>query len=292
MFNYIFINGKLVIESKAKISVKDRGLLYGDGLFETIRSYKGYLFMLDDHLKRLFHSLKILKYNLTFDEEYLREAVKETINKNNLSVKDAYIKIIVTRGIHTKDLHFSGIYKPNFVIIAKKLTSCPEDDYIKGIKIVSSAIKRPSLGSPIYSHKLLNYFENIYAKDEAYNNRAKEAIFLTRDHLVLEGASSNIFYVKRNTVYTPPLTQNILPGITRKVVIEICKENRIKIRERKIHYRDFINADEIFKTSSIAEIVPVRQVDRFELSDKVPGNITTEIMELYKRRACSGNKSI
>jgi len=140
------------------------------------------------------------------------------------------------------------------------------------------------MGSPLYSHKLINYFENIYAKDEARRNGAKEAIFLTRDRLVLEGASSNIFYVKGNTVFTPPLTQNILPGITRKAVIDLCRENGIRVKERKIYYLDFIKADEIFKTSSIAEVVPVRKVDRFEYGKRIPGDITLRIMELYRER--------
>ena len=281
MFNHIFVNGKLLIESKAGIPVRDRGFLYGDGLFETLRSYKGFVFMLDSHLERLFHSLKILKYNLPFDKEYIKEALKKTINKNNLAGKDAYIKIIVTGGIHSGELHFRGRYRANLIIITDILNTYPERDYTEGINIASSSIRRSSIGNPLYFHKLLNYFENIFAKDEAHYNEAQEAIFLTKDHLVLEGASSNIFYVKGNTVYTPPLTQNILPGITREVVIDICNENRIKVRQKKIHYRDIINADEAFKTSSIAGIVPVKKIDRFALAGEIPGGITARLMESY-----------
>lgn len=284
MFGYIFINGRLIIENKAKIHVRDRGFLYGDGLFETLRSYKGFIFMLDAHLQRLFHSLKVLKYNIYFDKEYIEDAVNKTVKKNNLSAGDTYIKIIVTRGIHRGELHFDKYYKPNLIIIADSLAPYPEDDYTKGINIISSSIIRQAIGSPIYSHKLLNYFENIFAKDEAHYNGAQEAIFLTRDHLVLEGASSNIFYIKRNMLYTPPLTQNILPGITREVVIDICNENRIKVRQKKIHYRDIIEADEIFKTSSIAGIVPVRKIDRFIITGEIPGKITARLMKLYLSR--------
>jgi branched-chain amino acid aminotransferase len=284
MFGYIFINGRLIIENKAKIHVRDRGFLYGDGLFETLRSYKGFIFMLDAHLQRLFHSLKVLKYNIYFDKEYIEDAVNKTVKKNNLSAGDTYIKIIVTRGIHRGELHFDKYYKPNLIIIADSLAPYPEDDYTKGINIISSSIIRQAIGSPIYSHKLLNYFENIFAKDEAHYNGAQEAIFLTRDHLVLEGASSNIFYIKRNMLYTPPLTQNILPGITREVVIDICNENRIKVRQKKIHYRDIIEADEVFKTSSVAGIVPVRKIDRFIITREIPGKITARLMKLYLSR--------
>lgn len=284
MCNYIFINGKFVSGSRAGLPVKDRGLLYGDGLYETLRSYRGFAFMLSEHIKRLFHSLKILRYNVNFDEDYVWDAVRKTIGKNNLGGKDAYIKIIVTRGVHKKDLYFSSSYKPALVIIAEKLAPYSRDDYTEGINIISSAIKRQSVGSPVYVHKLINYFENLYAKDEAHRSGAKEAIFLTPDHVVLEGASSNIFYVKRNTVYTPPVTQNILPGVTRGVVMDLCRENGIKIKERRIHYRDFINADEIFKSSSVAEIVPVKKVDRFAVEGEVPGKITSKIMQLYRSR--------
>lgn len=287
MFEHIFINGKLVPAGRARIPVKDRGFLYGDGVYETLKSYKGNLFMLDEHLERLFHSLKILKYYINFNREYVKEAIKKTINKNNFGKKDTYIKIIVTRGIYGGDLYFCSDNKPILVVIAEKIPPYPPEDYTSGIKIISSSIKRPSMGSPVYIHKLINYFENLYAKDEAHYNGAGEAIFLTGDHLVLEGASSNIFYVKRNTVYTPPLTQNILAGVTRKVVIDLCRENGIRVRERKIHYRDFINADEIFKTSSIAEVVPVRKVDRFELEGAVPGKVTAELIKLYRNKTVS-----
>lgn len=285
----IFINGKFFTGSRAAVPVRDRGFLYGDGLFETLRSFKGSVFMLDPHLDRLLHSLKILKYNVSFDKGYIKEALKKTIAKNGLTARDAYIKIIVTRGTHNGELHFRGKHRATLIIIADALKEYPEKDYTGGIKIISSSIRRSSLGNPLYSHKLLNYFENLFAKDEAHHNEAQEAIFLTADHLVLEGASSNIFYVKRNTVYTPPLTQNILPGTTRQMVIDICTENRIRVRQVKIHYRDLTNADEVFKTSSIAGIVPVRKIDHFTLAGKVPGRITTEIMVLYKNKAGSSN---
>jgi branched-chain amino acid aminotransferase len=292
MFKYVFINGRLVIEHKARISVKDRGFLYGDGLYETLRGFKGNLFMLDAHIKRLFHSLKVLKYEITFNSEYLKDAVIKTVRKNNLIVCDSYIKIIVTRGIYNGDLYFSSSCSPNLIIIAEKLRPYSQEDYIEGINIISSSIKRQPLGRSLYPHKLINYFENIFAKDEAHKKNAGEAVFLTRDRLVLEGASSNLFLVKRGAVYTPPLTQNILPGVTREVVIDICRENMIKIREKKIHYRDIIDADEVFKTSSVAGVVPVRKIDYFVIGRKLPGNITLRIMELYKSRIAYSHRTV
>jgi branched-chain amino acid aminotransferase len=291
MLEYVYINGRLFIESKARISVKDRGFLYGDGLYETLRGFKGDLFMLDAHIQRLFHSLKVLKYRVTFDSKYLRDAVIRTVKKNNLTRCDSYIKIIVTRGIYNGDFHFSSSCSPNLIIIAEKLKPYPAEDYIEGINVITSSIRRQPLGRSLYCHKLINYFENIFAKDEAHKKNAGEAIFLTKDRLVLEGASSNIFLVKRSSVCTPPLTQNILPGVTREVVIDICRENMIKIKEKKIHYRDIINADEVFKTSSVAGVVPVRKIDWFAVGKKLPGNITLRIMELYKEKTGSSEKT-
>jgi len=284
MSKYIFINKKLVTKNKAKIPVGDRGFLYGDGLFETMRGYSGNIFMFDAHLQRLFSSLNILKYKLNFDKSYVKLAVQKILNKNRLNACDSYIKLIVTRGIYNGGLHFESSASPNLIIIAKELISYPDYNYEKGIKVVSSSVKRVRIGNPLYIHKLLNYFENIYARDEAYLNGVQEAIFLTRDHLVLEGATSNIFYIKDNIIYTPPLTQNILPGITRGVVADICRENKIRLKQRKIHYFDIAGADEIFITNSIAEIMPVSEIDKHMVNGKIPGYFTAKLMQLYKEK--------
>ena len=284
MGKYIFVNKKLVTENKAKIPIGDRGFLYGDGLFETMRGYSGNVFMFDAHLQRLFSSLNILKYKLNFDKSHIKLAVQKILNKNRLNTCDSYIKLIVTRGIYNGGLPFKSSASPNLIIIAKELISYPDDNYKKGIKVISSSVKRVRIGNPLYIHKLLNYFENIYARDEAYQNGAQEAIFLTRDHLVLEGATSNIFYIKDNIIYTPPLTQNILPGITRGVVADICRENKIRLKQRKIHYFDIVKADEIFITNSIAEIMPVSEIDKYKVNEKIPGYFTAKLMQLYKEK--------
>lgn len=282
MAKYVFVNGRLVLESKASISIKDRGFLYGDGLFETIRSYDGYVFMLDCHIDRLFSSLRALGYRINFDRAYICSSLQSTLKANKLDKKDAYIKIIVTRGIYGGKLFFDCSLVPNIVIIVDTLSPYPQEYYREGIKIVSSSIRRDPFRNQLYAHKLLNYFENVFAKNEAHNLGAVEAIFLTRDHLVLEGATSNIFLVKGDTVYTPPLTQNILPGITRDVVIKICNENKIKLKQRKVHYFDIIDGDEVFITSSIMEIMPVRKIDGHTVGSEIPGCYTKKLMELYK----------
>lgn len=282
MVDHIYINGRFYTSAKAKISIEDRGFLYGDGVFETMRSHKGNVFMLYMHLERLFHSLKVLRFNPGFDQRTVIDALYKTISKSGLAKKDAYIKVMVTRGKHSGALHFSQDAKCSLVIIAKNLKPYPGKYYTRGVDIISSSIKRHDLGEQVYRHKLMNYFENLYEKDRAYNQGAFESIFLTRDKLVLEGATANIFMVKRSTVYTPPLTQNILGGITRKIILELCRANRIRVWEKKIHYRDLINAHEAFLTNSIAGILPVKKVDVHEISRPIPGKITSRLSDLYR----------
>ncbi|MBD3263432.1 hypothetical protein GF374_03580 [Candidatus Woesearchaeota archaeon] len=283
MIDHIYINGRFHTAKKAKIPVNDRGFMYGDGVFETMRSHGGRVFMLHHHLERLFHSLRELRYTPGFDGGEVEDAVYRTMAKSSLSNRDAYIKVMVTRGEHGGDLGFTPGGRCSLVIMVKKLEPYPEWYYSRGVEVISSSIKRIALGYQLYRHKLMNYFENIYEKDRAGSRGAFESLFLTRDRLVLEGATTNIFAVKRSTVFTPPLTQNILPGITRKTVLQLCRTNRIKVWEKSIHYRDLIDAHEVFLTNSIAGIVPVRKIDAYGLSTEIPGSTTSRLTGLYRR---------
>jgi branched-chain amino acid aminotransferase len=282
MTEYAYINGRFHTTKKARISIEDRGFLYGDGVFETMRSYGGKVFMLSRHLGRLFCSLKALRFNPGFDRGEVSDALYRTLAKSGLAKKDAYIKIMVTRGRHTGALHFKTGSKCSLVIITKELKPYPGGYYAAGVDIISSSIKRQDLGEQVYRHKLMSYFENLYEKDRADRLGAFEPVFLTRDKLVLEGAATNIFMVKRSTVYTPPLSQNILGGITREAVLDICRENNIKAREKKIHYRDLIHAHEVFLTNSVAGIIPVKKVDTHETGMEIPGSITTRLSGFYR----------
>lgn len=283
MFNNTFINGKFISGSNAKISIDDVGFLYGDGVFETLRSYKGKPFKLEEHIDRLLASLKQLRYNPHFNKMHIKSAVYELLSKNRLSQNDAYIKIIVTRNRYGARFNYDLQIKPNLIIIAKKLDPYPEEYYENGVKIATSDLKRSATGNDIYRFKLLNYFENIYLRNEAYRKQSFEGVFQTRDRLLLEGSMSNIFYIKNGTVITPPLTQNILPGITRQVIINLCRENNIKASERRIHYFDIIKADEIFLTNSVMEIIPVKEIDIYKIESKIPGPVTCKLVELYKK---------
>jgi len=284
MTEYVFINNTYTDSKKAAVPVSDSGFLFGDGLFETMRAYRGNIPAFDMHLDRLFSSMRELRYNSDFfTPENIRSAVFKLLLKNNLLDTDAYIKILVTRSSYRQKLIFDYQSKPGLIIFAERLKGYPEDFYKNGINIFSSSIKRNAVGNDTYRHKLINYFENVFAKNEAQANQAQEAFFMTRDKVVLEGATSNIFTVKNNKVFTPLLTQNILPGITRQLVIDLCRKNRIKFSEKRIHYFNLIEADEIFLTNSIMEIMPVKKVDSHAAeSGTVPGPLTAEIRRLYR----------
>jgi D-amino acid aminotransferase len=282
MLEYVYINGKFSLSGRARISVSDRGFTFGDGVFETLRSYNGNIFMLSSHLDRLFSSLRALRFNYDFDQDHIGKAVEKTLKKNRLLDSDAYIKIMITRGEHLGDFGFNSKYNTSVIIITKKLKVPSPVFYSGGVDMVTSTIKRTSAGNPTYTHKLMNYFENLYAKNEALIKNAYEAFFLTTDKLVLEGAFTNIFIIRNSKVYTSSLSQNILPGVTRGEVISLCKENDIKIREKKIHYCDLIDAAEVFLTNSIIEILPVKKVDVHCIGRSVPGDITSRLADLYR----------
>jgi D-amino acid aminotransferase len=285
MTEYIFINNAYSDSKKASVGINsDSGFLFGDGLFETMKAQSGNILAFDMHLNRLFSSMLQLRYNIDFFTlENIRSAAFNLLLKNNLLETDAYIKIVVARGSYRHKLIFDHESKPGLIIFARKLTGYPDDFYKNGVNVFTSSIKRNAVGNDIYRHKLINYFENVFAKNEAMTNQAQEALFTTRDKVVLEGATSNLFAVRDYKVFTPPLTQNILPGITRQLVIDICRRNRIKFYEKRIHYFDLLEADEVFLTNSIMEIMPVKKVDSHTIgSCAVPGLLTTKIHKSYR----------
>jgi D-amino acid aminotransferase len=284
MNEFIIINDKYFLPEKALLPIIDNGFLFGDGLFETLRGYKGNIFAIDLHLDRLFSSMHELKFNTGFfSMDYIKSAAGVLLVKNGLLKCDSYIKIIAARSSYKDKMIFDQDSKPNLLLIAKRLSPYPENYYQNGIAAFTSSNKRTGTGNNIYKHKLINYFENILAKNEAAANQAQEALFAANDKTILEGATSNIFAVKDNMIFTAPLTQNILPGITRQIVIEICKKNKMKFSEKKLRYFNLVYADEIFLTNSIMEIMPVKKIDDYLIgSGNVPGKITSKIHAFYK----------
>lgn len=277
----IWTNGKFVDEKKAKISVLDRGFLYGDGLFETMRSYAGVIFKLDEHMARLFRSLKIMKFASPYTKKYLSDTVYSSLKINGL--KSAYVRLAITRGEGKFGISYSDDFVSNVVIMAKRFEGYPDWMHFKGLK-VKTASTRQNEYSPLAKVKSLNFTNYILARLEAKAGGADEAILLNTKGHVAEAATSNIFLVKKNTIFTPSIDCGILPGITRGVIMKIAKSLRIKVKETHIRHRELINADEVFLTNSLAEVLPVIRVDSKKIGAGAPGEITRLLHISYQKQ--------
>lgn len=275
-----FLNGKFVPLKNAKVSILDRGFLYGDGVFETMRSYDERVFQLERHIDRLLISLKILRIKIPYTKNKLCLLVNKALRLNKLN--NAYIKLLATRGITPGGIDIPKTTKSTLAIYTSPLRKIPESIYKKGIEINFACVDKNEK-SFIVRIKSLNYLDNILARAEVRDGGFDEAVFVNAKGNVTETTTSNIFMVKRSTVITPPLRAGLLPGITRQVVIEIIKKYfRNKICERNIKPDDLFIADEIFLTNSILEIVPVVKLGKKRIGKGRPGEFSKIIRTLYK----------
>lgn len=277
----IYINGKFYEKQDAKISVFDHGLLYGDGVFEGIRSYSRLVFKLKEHIERLFESAKSIMLGIPLGKEELIKAVLFTLKKNNL--KDAYVRLVVTRGVGDLGLDPRKCYgKASVIIIADKIALYPEQFYKQGLSIVTVPTVRnlPEALNP--QIKSLNYLNNILAKIEATNAGCDEAIMLDSLGYVAECTGDNIFIVKDNHLYTPPQCMGTLRGITRDTILEIARLINVPAHEHVITRHEVYISDECFLTGTAAEIVPVVKVDGRTIASGKPGKMTLSLMKKFK----------
>jgi branched-chain amino acid aminotransferase len=277
----IYLNGQLVDKEKAVVSVFDHGLLYGDGVFEGIRAYNGRVFKLHEHIDRLFNSARAIMLQIPWTKKALEEAVVTTLRANRL--RDAYIRLVVTRGEGDLGLDPRHCGKPTLVIITDKITLYPKEYYENGLSVITSTIKRniPEALNP--SIKSLNYLNNVLAKAEASRSNVPEAIMLNHEGYVAECTGDNIFVVKENTLVTPPTWAGTLEGITRNIVMDIAK-NRLKLLVKEdlfTPYHVYIG-DEVFLTGTAAEVVPVTQVDGRVIGEGKPGKTTLKLMKEFR----------
>ena len=276
----IYIDGKFYSEKDAKISVFDHGLLYGDGVFEGIRVYKGRIFKLAEHLDRLCASARAIVLDVPMSREELTEAAVKTCRLNKL--RDGYIRLVVTRGVGYLGLSPYKCKKPTVFIIAATIELYPEKVYRQGMKLVTVGTMRtpPAALSP--NVKSLNYLNNIMAKVEAIGAGGDEGLMLNAQGYVAECTGDNLFILKRGVLITPPSSAGALCGITRQVVMELAAEAGIPAREENLTRYDIFTADECFLTGTAAEVVPVRELDRRVIGNGRPGPLTTDLMRRYK----------
>jgi branched-chain amino acid aminotransferase len=277
----VYINGKFYEKTQAKISVFDHGLLYGDGVFEGIRSYNRLVFKLKEHIDRLFESAQSIMLDIPLSKERLIKAVISTLKENGL--KDAYIRLIVTRGEGDLGLDPRKCRgNATIIIITDKIALYPEKFYKEGLKIVTVPTVRnlPEALNP--QIKSLNYLNNILAKIEAVNAGSDEAIMLDSLGYVAECTGDNIFIVKRQHLYTPPQCMGTLRGITRDAVLEIARESRIPVHEHVVTRHEVYISDECFLTGTAAEIIPVVMVDGRTIGAGIPGKLTLTLIKKFK----------
>ena len=277
----VYINGRFFPKEEAKISVFDHGLLYGDGVFEGIRCYKGVVFKLREHIDRLFESAHSLVLSIPLSKEKMIEAVLETVKVNRL--KDAYIRVMVTRGEGDLGLDPYKCKHPTVIIIVDKIALYPPQMYKQGLEIITVPTIRnlPEALNP--QIKSLNYLNNILAKIEAINAGYQEAIMLDSMGYIAECTGDNIFLVKKKELYTPPQCMGTLRGITRDTVLELASQLGIPVHEHVLTRHEMYISDEVFLTGTAAEIVPVVKVDGRVIGTGKPGEITLRLIEEFRK---------
>ena len=277
----VYLNGKFVEQSQAKVSVFDHGLLYGDGVFEGIRSYDGLIFKLQEHIDRLFESAHTIMLRIPMSKSALIGVVKQSLRVNRLH--DAYIRLVVTRGIGDLGLDPRKCEKPTVFVIADKIQLYPRKLYEQGLALITVATQRnvPEALNP--QIKSLNYLNNILAKIEAITAGYEEAIMLSHSGYVTECTGENLFIVKKKQLRTPPPYVGVLRGITRRTVMELGTRQRLEVREELLTRHDLFNADEVFLTGTAAEIVPVVKIDGRVIGGGAPGRVTKKLQQAFRQ---------
>jgi branched-chain amino acid aminotransferase len=275
----VYISGKYYDKDDAKISVYDHGLLYGDGVFEGMRSYSGKVFRLQQHLDRLWDSARSIWLTIPMSKEEMANAVNETLAKNG--IRDGYIRLIVTRGSGTLGLDPNKCPKPEVIIITDHIQLYPKEFYENGLKIITAATVRNHTAALSPRIKSLNYLNNILAKIEGLRAGCVEALMLNTKGEVAECTGDNIFLAKGGVLFTPPIDAGILEGITRNAIIELAEAAGITVKQIPLSRHDVYIADEVFLTGSAAEVIPVVEIDTRTIGSGKPGPITKLLTEKF-----------
>ena len=270
-----FFNGQIIPQTEARLPVSDRGFLYGDGVFESLRTYQRIPFLLAEHLHRLFFDAKAIKLTPPFTKKQVASAVEKVIERNKGG--ELYLKIIMTRGSTQKHgLAFANLAgKPNFIIMAEPLPATGEKLWRTAIPGLIKA------ASPTSRLKSLCYLDNILALNEARLSGADEALLLNKNGLIIEGCVSNFFIVKNDLLMTPPLSEPILPGITRALVLKLAKRARLAVTEKAPTIREALNCDESFATLSGSGLIPIVKINNKVINESQTGEITGLLLKLY-----------
>jgi len=279
MQRQVLVNGELVAAEAAAIPAEDGGFLFGNGVFETMRTYSGRVFRLSWHLDRLRSSARFLGIPLEEKGATLEEDIEKTLRANRIS--PAYVKVVVSGPGRGNPPGKSGPYATRMVIV-DKLVPYPESLYRKGCWGVLVGLRRNNC-SPLPGHKTLSYLDNLLAKREVEAKGAQEGLFLDTEGYLSEGSTSNIFLLRKGGLVTPSLDSGILPGVTRRVVLEICSSLNMRVEERRTDLSELLWAEEAFLTNSLMEIMPLTKLDTQRIGGGRPGTITQRLRQEYRR---------
>jgi branched-chain amino acid aminotransferase len=279
MARIVFMNDRLVPEDEARVSVFDHGLLYGDGVFEGMRSYSGRVFRLDAHIDRLWESAQAICLKIPLTKEAVAQAVNETLAANGLT--DGYVRLLVTRGAGTLGLDPNRTKNPQVIVIADTISLYPREHYEKGLRIVTAATQRTQAAALSPRIKSLNYLNNIMAKLEGLQAGCVEALMLNHKGEVAECTGDNIFVVRKGLLLTPPPDAGILEGITRGAVMDLARSAGIDCREATLTRHDLYTAEECFLTGTAAEVIPVVEIDGRSIGTGRPGPVTAKLLAAF-----------
>jgi branched-chain amino acid aminotransferase len=277
----VYINGAYYPKSQAKVSVYDHGLLYGDGVFEGIRAYNGVVFKLKEHIDRLYRSAQAIMLQIPLTKEEMIKAVVETLRKNKL--KDAYIRLVVTRGVGDLGLDPQKCSKQSTIIITDTISLHASGAKEKGITTMISWVRRNPVDTTTHEIKSLNYLNSVLAKIDATANGVDEAIGLDKNGCIAEGVGENLFIVKNDEILTPPSSTGALEGITAQVAIKLAKSLGYEVTETNITPFQLFTADEAFFTGTAMEMVPIREVNKRQIGNGSPGPVTKKLMMAFQK---------
>lgn len=280
----VFVNGRITSGTDAAISVFDHGFLYGEGVYETMRTYHRRPFLYDRHMRRLRNSARLIALPLPFSDEELASDIDATVAAGTFD-GEAYIRVLVTRGIGELTYDPSATPKPSIVIIVKPQVDPPAEAYERGVRAIVVDVVRnhPATVNPmIKSNNLLN---NALAAQEALRRGGFEGIMRNYRGELTECTTANLFIVKNGAALTPPLDAGLLPGITRELLFEVGRDVGVPVREQVLRDEDLFAADEAFLTGTTREILPIVTVDDRQIGTGCPGPVTKKLLEAFRRRA-------